>query len=137
MGRLSAVSTPKEHEKQRSAADPAREMQGAPRERHLALADVEVKLWTHTLVLTGELDRRSAHTLEAEIERLCREGVTGITLDLRELSYIDWIGVAVIAFRCGHCKKRGCDFTLIPGSPSIQRAFDRVGVSDSLPFRRQ
>lgn len=137
MGRLSAVSTPKEHETQRSAADPAREMQGALRERHLALADVEVKLWTHTLVLTGELDRRSAHTLEAEIERLCREGVTGITLDLRELSYIDWIGVAVIAFRCGHCKKRGCDFTLIPGSPSIQRAFDRVGVSDSLPFRRQ
>ncbi|HEX4189209.1 MAG TPA: STAS domain-containing protein [Solirubrobacteraceae bacterium] len=112
-------------------------MQPAPKERHLALADVEVKLWTHTLVLTGELDRRSAHTLEAEIERLCSEGVTGITLDLRELSYIDWIGVAVIAFRCGHCKKRGCDFTLIPGSPSIQRAFDRVGVSDSLPFEHR
>jgi anti-anti-sigma factor len=137
MGRLSAVRTQKEHGTERSAADPARETQGAPRERHLALADVEVKLWTHTLVLTGELDRRSAHTLEAEIERLCREGVTGITLDLRELSYIDWIGVAVIAFRSGHCKKRGCDFTLIPGSPSIQRAFDRVGVSESLPFQHQ
>jgi anti-anti-sigma factor len=137
MGRLSAVRTPKEHAARRSAEDPAREAPGGPKERHLALADVEVKLWTHTLVLTGELDRRSAHTLEEEIERLCKEGVTGITLDLRELSYIDSIGVAVIAFRCGHCKKRGCDFTLIPGSSSIQRAFNRVGVSDSLPFQHQ
>src|SRR5690349_4619284 len=45
----------------------------------------------HTLVLTGELDRRSAHALEAEIERLCEDGVAGITLDLRELTYIDSI----------------------------------------------
>jgi anti-anti-sigma factor len=136
MGRLLAVTTPKEHGTESSAADPARALQSGPRERHLTLADVDVKPWTHTLVLTGELDRRSSHTLEAEIERLCREGVTGITLDLRKLAYIDWIGVAVIAFRCGHCKKLGCDFALIAGRPSIQRAFDRAGVSDSLPFVR-
>jgi anti-anti-sigma factor len=139
MGRLSAVSTPKENGSGASAADLAHDAtaQSATRERHLALADVDVKDWTHTLVLTGELDRRSAHTLEAEIERLCKEGVTGITLDLRELAYIDSIGVAVIAFRCGHCRKRGCEFALLPGPPSIQRAFARAGVSGSLPFQYQ
>jgi anti-anti-sigma factor len=109
----------------------ARSAVGEPR---LVLASANV--WTHTLVLTGELDHRSAHALEAEIERLCEEGVTGIALDLRELTYIDSIGVAVIVFRCGHCRRRGFDFTLIPGSPDVQRAFERAGVSDALPFRR-
>jgi anti-anti-sigma factor len=105
----------------------------AASEPRLALASRAV--WTHTLVLTGELDHRSAHALEREIERLCEEGVTGITLDLRELTYIDSIGVAVIAFRCGHCTRRGHDFALIPGSPLVQSAFEQAGVSDALPFR--
>jgi anti-anti-sigma factor len=95
-----------------------------------------VSLRTHTLILTGALDGASAHALEAEIERLCAEGVTGITLDLRELTYIDLTGVAVIAFRCGLCQKRGYDFALIPGSRFIHRVFERAGVTDLLPFQR-
>jgi anti-anti-sigma factor len=107
--------------------------QPALSEPGLVLASVSV--WTHTLVLTGELNHRSAHALEAEIERLCQEGVTGITLDLRELTYIDSIGVAVIAFRCGLCERRGYDFALIPGSRLIHRAFEQAGVADLLPFQ--
>ena len=107
--------------------------QPASSEANLVLASVSVQ--AHTLILTGELDHRSAHALEAEIERLCEEGVTGITLDLSELSYIDSIGVAVIAFRCGLCKRRGYDFALIPGSRFVHRAFEQAGVSDLLPFR--
>lgn len=95
-------------------------------EREVTLASVEK--WTHTLVLTGELTHRSAHRLEVEIERLCAEGVTGITLDLRELTHIDSIGVTVIAFRSRLCKRRGHDFALIPGSPLMQRAFEQAGV---------
>ena len=110
-----------------------RRRQPASGEATLTLASV--RDWTHTLVLTGELDRASAHALEAEIERLCEEGVTGITLDLRELTYIDSIGVAVIAFRCDLCKRRGYDFALIPGSPSIHRAFEQAGLSELLPFQ--
>jgi len=107
--------------------------EGPSSKPHLALADE--KVWTHTLVLTGELDGRSARTLEAEIEHLCAQGVSGITLDLRGLTYIDWIGVAVIAFRCDHCKRSGYEFALIPGSPAIQRAFEQTGLGDELPFR--
>ena len=106
---------------------------GASGKPTLALARTNV--WTHTLILTGELNRRSAHTLEAEIERLCDEGVTGITIDLRELTHIDSTGVAVIAFRTGLCKRRGYEFALIPGSRLVQRAFERAGVADFLPFR--
>jgi anti-anti-sigma factor len=98
------------------------------KENHLRLAGVPER--THTLVVTGELHHRSAHALEAEIERLCEEGVTAITLDLRELSYIDSIGIAVIAFRSGLCKRRGHDFAVISGSPVIRRALEQAGVKE-------
>jgi anti-anti-sigma factor len=107
--------------------------QPALSEPRLALASANT--WTHTLIPTGELSHRTAHALEAEIERLCEEGVTGITLDLRELTRIDSTGVAVIAFRAGLCKRRGYEFALIPGSRSIHRAFEQAGVADLLQFQ--
>lgn len=100
-----------------------------------SLVTPRVRSGQHTLILTGELDRGSARTLEGEIERLCEEGVTGITLDLRKLTYIDSIGVAVIVFRCGLCRRRGYEFALIRGSRFIHRAFEQAGVSELLPFQ--
>ncbi|MGO9489164.1 MAG: STAS domain-containing protein [Solirubrobacteraceae bacterium] len=94
-----------------------------------------VNTWTHRLALTGELTHRSAHALEVEIERLCEQGVTEITLDLRELTGIDPVGVAVIAFRCGLCEKRGYGVALIRGRREVHRAFEQAGVADLLPFR--
>ena len=103
---------------------------GEPR---LALAPVSP--WTHTLVLSGELNHRSAHVLEAEIDRVCEEGVTAIIVDLRGLTDIDSTGVAVIAFRSGLCRRRGYGFTLIPGSAAIHSAFEEAGMVDLLPFQ--
>ena len=94
-----------------------------------------VSIWMHTLIPTGELTHRSAHTLEVEIERLFEEGVTSITLDLRQLTHIDPIGVAVIAFRCRLCKRQGRGILLIAGPKCVQRAFEEAGVIDRLPFQ--
>jgi anti-anti-sigma factor len=96
-----------------------------------ALASVSE--WAHTLVLSGALTHRSAHALEVEIERLCASGVTAITLDLGELTQIDSIGVAVIAFRSGLCKRRGYELTLAGGSRGVRRAFEQAGVAYLLP----
>ena len=111
-----------------------RDIRGALRARpRLVSASVDIR--EHRLILTGELDRSSAHALEAEIERLCEEGVDSITLDLRELRYIDPVGVAVIAFRCRLCQRRGYEFALIPGGRMIHRAFEQAGVAGLLPFQ--
>ncbi|HLB20734.1 MAG TPA: anti-sigma factor antagonist [Solirubrobacteraceae bacterium] len=88
----------------------------------------------HTLILIGELDSGSAHELEEEIERLCEERVSSIRLDLRQLTYIDQVGVAVIAFRCRLCQRRGYEFALIPGRRRIQRVFEQAGIASLLPF---
>jgi anti-sigma B factor antagonist len=116
----------------RGASNRSRGDQPPHGEPGLALAPTHSH--THTLVLTGELHYRSAHTLEKEIERLCAEDVTAIRLDLRRLTYIDSIGVAVIAFRSGLCQRRGFGFAVIPGSRLVHRAFEQAGVSDLLPF---
>jgi anti-anti-sigma factor len=102
--------------------------------REAGFAPPRVARRLHTLVLTGSLDRDTAHQLEVEIERLCEEGVTGITLDLSELLAIDAIGVAVVAFRCRLCLRRGYDFALIRGPRSVQRAFEHAGLGELLPF---
>jgi anti-sigma B factor antagonist len=93
-----------------------------------------VRVQSHTLKLTGELHLRSAPILEEELERLCEDGITNITLDLRELSYIDSIGMAVIAFRCGLCRRRGYDVRVIAGSPLVHRALEQAGVAGLMPL---
>jgi anti-anti-sigma factor len=102
--------------------------------REVEFAPTSVARRIHTLILTGSLDRGSVRQLEKEIERLCEDGVRGITLDLRELTYIEAIGVAVVAFRCGLCMRRGYDFALIRGPRIVQRAFEQAGLSELLPF---
>src|SRR5207244_10170128 len=78
----------------RTGASENRSRQPAPSEPSSVAASARAR--AHTLVLIGELDSRSAHALEAELERLCEEGVSAITLDLRELTHIDSVGAAVL-----------------------------------------
>ena len=82
----------------------------------------------------AKLHHHSAHILESEIERICADGATSIRLDLRKLTYIDSIGVAVIAFRAGLCHRRGYELTVIPGSRFVHRALEQAGVTELLPL---
>jgi len=88
----------------------------------------------HTLVLAGELDRLSAPVLETEIERLCETGVMALTLDVRALSEIDSVGVAVIVHRCGWCARRGCRMSLLADAGPVQRAFAEAGAGGRVEF---
>jgi anti-anti-sigma factor len=89
-------------------------------------------VWRHKLILTGKLDHRSAPELEEEIECLCEEGVTTLTLDLRQLDAIDSTGLTAIARRGAVCKMRGHDFAVIPGSRVIHHALVEAGATDLL-----
>jgi anti-anti-sigma factor len=120
-------------ERAHAAPDANTRMRSGRSRPSLVLTSVRTR--THTLVLTGELTYRSAHALEVEIERLCDEGVTGIILDLRQLTCIDSVGVAVISFRRRLCQRQGYGFALIAGSRFIDRAFEQAGLADLLPHR--
>ena len=106
----------------------------APYRPNLTLASTPV--WRHRLILTGKLDCRSASELEEEIDCLCQEGVTILTLDLRQLDAIDPTGAMVVAFCGAACRKRGHDFAVIPGSRLINRALTEAGATDLLTLER-
>jgi anti-anti-sigma factor len=97
---------------------------------HLTLASTPV--WRHKLVLTGRLNHSTAVELEDEIECLCEEGVTILTLDLRQLDAIDSVGAKTIALNGVECKRRGRDFAVLPGSPVVHRALAEAGAESLL-----
>jgi anti-anti-sigma factor len=93
---------------------------------------VSAPIWRHKLILTGKLDHSSAPELEEEIECLCQEGVTTLTLDLRQLEEIDSAGGKTIALHGAACKRRGQDFAVIAGSHVIHHALAEAGAGDLL-----
>jgi anti-anti-sigma factor len=97
---------------------------------HSALASPPV--WRHKLILTGKLDYCTAVELEDEIACLCEEGVTILTLDLRQLDAIDSVGAKTIALHGVACKGRGRDFAVLPGSPVVHRALAEAGAESLL-----
>lgn len=88
--------------------------------------------WKHKLILTGRLDHRTVGELEDEIECLCEEGVTVLTLDLRQLDALDSVGAGAIACGGAACRKRGRDFAVVAGSLAIHRALAEAGAEGLL-----
>jgi anti-anti-sigma factor len=113
-----------------SVGDRDASWQAARAQGHLTLLSAPV--WRHELILKGKLDHRTAVELEEEIECLCEEGVTILTLDLRQLDAIDSDGARTIASRGAACKQQGRDFAVIPGSPVVHRALAEVGAESLL-----
>jgi anti-sigma B factor antagonist len=89
----------------------------------------------HTLMLSGELDLVSSGALEATVLPLCAEGITGITLDLRKLTFMDCTGLRAVLCVKELADRHGYEFLLVPGPPSIQRLFEVTGLQHRLPFR--
>ena len=104
----------------------------APAHSRARLTLVHTRAWSHTLILRGSLDRRSASELEDEIECLRQEGVTALTLDLRQLDAIDPRGAQAIASQRAPFKVPGPQFAVLVGSPVIQRALAEAGWTDPL-----
>jgi anti-anti-sigma factor len=95
---------------------------------HLRL--VQTRLWNHTLILKGDLDRGSAPELEDELECLRQEGVTALTLDLRQLDALEPSAAHVIAFQNALFTNQGRRFGVLVSSPAVHRVLTDAGVGD-------
>ena len=99
-------------------------------EPHLTLAPE--RPWSHTLILKGDLDHHSAAELEDELVCLLEEGVTALTLDLRQLEALDPRGAHVIALQSALFKGRGRRFGVLVGSPAVHYTLAATGGPDLL-----
>jgi anti-anti-sigma factor len=88
-----------------------------------------------TLTPVGELDMASAPELQSAIESVWRDGITDLSLDLRELDFIDSTGVRLMIEVVKRCQFAGCQLEVIRGIDGVQRVFDLCGLEDAVPFR--
>jgi anti-sigma B factor antagonist len=69
----------------------------------------------------GELDVATVPELQAQISALRAAGFARLVLDLRQLTFMDSSGVALILDEDRAARRNGRDFSLISGSPTVQR----------------
>lgn len=88
----------------------------------------------HTLALRGELDLVTAPELEDTVAALCLEGVRELTLDMRQVVFMDSSGLRTVLASMDMCRLHGCELMLVPGA-ACRRLFEITGVIDDLPLR--
>jgi anti-anti-sigma factor len=68
---------------------------------------------------------------------LCEQQKAGfkhVTLDLRDVSFLDSSGLRMILEWDSMSRADGFAFSLVPGSPPVQRIFELTGTTERLNF---
>jgi anti-sigma B factor antagonist len=79
----------------------------------------------------GELDIATVAQLQAQIRELREAGFTDVVLDLRQLTFIDSSGVELILDEDRFARRTGQNFSLISGTPAIQRVLTLCAANDT------
>lgn len=90
-----------------------------------------------TLALVGELDMANAATLANELETLeANTEAELITIDMRELEFIDSTGIAVLvaAYRRANAEGESRLRFIRSKAPGVQRVMNVTGLEKELPF---
>jgi anti-sigma B factor antagonist len=85
------------------------------------------------LALSGELDMASAELLQKAVEEPGAGEGKLLLLDLQQLQFIDSTGLRAILTTLEHCRERGQEFAITPGSQQVQRLLSITGVAEHLP----
>lgn len=82
----------------------------------------------------GELDIATVPVLEAHLTELQTAGFKQLTLDLRELSFLDSTGLRLILAWDARSRADGFALSLVAGPPGVQRVFDITDTTRRLNF---
>ncbi len=85
------------------------------------------------LALSGELDLAGAPGLSAALAEARADG-RPLTLDLRDLDFIDSSGLGALVRFNNAAQADGYEYRVIPGPPQVHRAFVLAGLDRALPF---
>jgi anti-anti-sigma factor len=76
-----------------------------------------------------------AAALQAVIVSCIQSKPGRLTLDLRQLTFLDSTGLHLILFAQRLCKDKETEFALVPGPRQVQRVFELAALVNRLPFR--
>lgn len=98
---------------------------------------ISIEAPAQTLALAGELDMANAATLAGELENLeAGAGSEPITIDMRELEFIDSTGIAILvaAHRRANVERESGLRFIRSQATGVQRVMDVTGLEKELPF---
>ncbi len=94
---------------------------------------IDAAAWT--VELAGELDMANAATLATELEQAESDGAKAITVDLRQLEFIDSTGIAVLVAAHRRANVDGEHLRFVRSRAiGVQRVMDVTGLDKELPF---
>ena len=89
-----------------------------------------------TAAVRGDFDMAATFTVEPALETAVgADGLEALTLDLRNVTFIDSTGVGVLLRIHEEAERRGVELAIEPGPPEVQRVFEVAGLTGLLPFR--
>jgi anti-sigma B factor antagonist len=82
----------------------------------------------------GEVDLATVDVVQDQLAELKSLGFSQLTLDLRAVSFMDSTGLRMILEWDASSRADGFAFSLVAGSPAVQRLFDVTGTRERLDF---
>ena len=105
-------------------------MPAVDHDRHPPFSLTIARNGSHTVVaLGGELDIAAEGELAAGLALVLRTEPSVLTVDLRELEFLDSTGLRALLRLRTDCEAAGCRLLLVPGPASVQRALEVTGIS--------
>ena len=85
-----------------------------------------------TAVIHGDLDADTVPKLRAAVSGLLSNGTMHITLDLKEMTFVDSSGLGAIVDTARTLRAAGGDLSLVNPRPSVRRIFQLTSLEDAL-----
>ncbi len=87
----------------------------------------------HVLALTGELDLESAPVLATHVDRVRRDGVRRVLVDLTDLDFCDSTGLRALIGAASELRIAGGRLSVAcPGGGPVARLLDLTGTRETL-----
>ncbi len=80
----------------------------------------------------GEFDLEAASQMRAALHSLIEQADGGVTLDLRQLQYIDSTGIGILISLIKALHARDVAFDVVHIPPHIRKLFDMTGITPFL-----
>jgi anti-anti-sigma factor len=86
------------------------------------------------IALSGDFDLVSAPIFQMALDEIDFSSVTRVILDLRELAFMDGIGLRGVLRLHELCHAQSVALTIRPGPRAVQRVFELTHTHSLLPF---
>jgi anti-anti-sigma factor len=96
--------------------------------------DVLMSDGTARVVPVGELDQSTAPLVRARVRATLEDGCRHLAVDLSRLEFIDSSGVHLLLNWLDASRADGFRMTIVPGGAPVQRVFELLGLTETLPF---